>query len=84
VKKSAQSADNQTFQKLMSELAVVVDRLMQDEKAHRRVLAREIRAQLEAIDGELADVAKPKVRSLPRRPPTERRWERGRSQRNAS
>jgi hypothetical protein len=82
--KNSRSAENQTFQKLMSELAAVVDRLMQDEKARRRVLAREIRNQLEAIDGELVELAEPTLKAQPKRAPADKRWERGRSQRNAS
>lgn len=76
MKNAASSANNQTFQQLMNELAAVVDRIMDEEKARRQALAREIRAQLEALDGEVADieVAKASVvqrstaRRLPHRP----------------
>jgi hypothetical protein len=53
VKQPATSADTQTFQRVIGELVLVVDRIVREDVARRRALARELRARVKAADDEL-------------------------------
>jgi hypothetical protein len=50
------SADVQTFRQLTAELALVVDRIAREATTRRLALAWEIRARIQAADGELIDL----------------------------
>jgi hypothetical protein len=50
------SADVQKFRKLTAELALVADRIAREATTRRLALAWEIRARIQAADGELIDL----------------------------